>query len=243
MGEVEKHWKKRFNNEEQEYVDDIKHVYQSCGALTIMAEHTGGNDFKSGRISSNTDGSQSRDDENRDRRSGAAFKYGYMEARISFDDYGRGIWPAFWMLGDDINNGAPWPQCGEVDIMENAHNWGPAPWNTNTASLHYPGRSGGNSESPAEGKFKVVPGGNIREWHTYGFMWDHDDMEWFVDGVSWGKLKTPQTYRDRDFFFILNIAVGGNLGSAGGRSIDYSAFSPARGGQRMFVDYVRVWQK
>lgn len=239
--EVERHWRMKFNGEEQEYVDEREHVYQNCGALTIKATHTGGDSYKSGRISSNSNGSQSHSDPFRAQRSGAVFKYGYMESRISFDDYAKGTWPAFWMLGDDINT-VGWPTCGETDIMEHARNWGPQPANHNTGSLHYPERHGGNAIQPEGGKFRTVPGGNIREWHTYGLLWDEQFMEWFVDGVSWGRLNTPQTYKDREFFFILNLAVGGNLGNANGAGVDKAAFSPSSGGQRMLVDYVRVWQ-
>jgi beta-glucanase (GH16 family) len=247
--EVERHPYRKFNDEWQQYVDDENHVYEMCGALTIKA--TGRDQtFTSGRVSSNRIGSQTTDDPFRNQRNGALFKYGFLEARVSFDNYAKGVWPAFWMLGEDLPTNS-WPTCGEIDIMENARNWGPAPNNHNSASLHYPGRFGGNPEHPKfyegdragqEGMFVEVPGGNIREWHSYGLLWDETYMEWFIDGQTMGRLNTPQTYKDRDFFFILNLAVGGILGNNNGAGAEPGAYDEPWG-QRMFVDYVRVWQK
>lgn len=143
-----------------------------------------------------------------------------------------------------------WLTCGEIDIMENAANWGPqsdintAPQskgtaNTNSASLHYPGRFGGNANKPPGGHFVQVSNNNIRTWHTYGIKYDQFHMQWYLDGQPMGgRMETPQTYKDRAQFFILNQAVGGILG---GNQFDLGAYNGPNG-QRMLVDYVRVWQ-
>merc|ERR1712178_388533 len=153
------------------------------------------------------------------------------------------------MLGDDIDT-VKWPTCGEIDIMENAANWGPqtdiniAPQskgtaNTNSASLHYLGRSGGNADKPPNGHFVQVSNNNIRTWHTYGLKWDESYMQWYLDGEPMGgRMRTPKPYTERPFFFTINQAVGGILG---GSQFDLGAYNGPNG-QRMFVDYVRVWQ-
>ena len=157
-------------------------------------------------------------------------RYGRVEARIRLP-FGQGIWPAFWMLGTNITS-VGWPQCGEVDVMENI---GREP-SVNHGSLHGPGYSGGNSVT---GLF-TLPGG-VRfsdDFHVFAVQWAAQSLAFSVDGNTY-KTITPAALPpgapwvfDNPFFLILNVAVGGNFPG----NPDASTQFP----QEMIVDYVRV---
>ena len=157
-------------------------------------------------------------------------QYGRIEARIKLP-FGQGIWPAFWMLGADYP-ATPWPQCGEVDIMENV---GREP-STNHGSLHGPGYSGGASISSPY----TLPGGAkfSDDFHVFAIDWAPGSIAFSVDGNVYRTVKpgslpssAPWVF-DKPFFLILNVAVGGTFPG----NPDASAQFP----QEMVVDYVRV---
>lgn len=160
-------------------------------------------------------------------------KYGKFEARIKLPQ-GQGMWPAFWMLGDDINTN-PWPNCGELDIMENI---GKEP-STVHGTIHGPGYSGGNGLGLA---YSLPNGQKFADgFHVFAVEWDPDAVRWYVDGVLYETRTTkdlPQGTKwvfDHPFFILLNLAVGG---SWPGYPDDTTIFP-----QKMLVDYVRVYQK
>jgi len=158
--------------------------------------------------------------------------YGKIEARMRIP-YGQGLWPAFWMLGSDIDT-IGWPACGEIDIMENI---GREP-SINHGSMHAPGFSGGNSMTalytlPNAQKFSD-------DFHTFSIVWSPQAVEFFVDGNSYEKV-TPASIPpgtkwvfNKPFFLLLNVAVGGSWPG----NPDASTQFP----QTMTVDYVRVYQ-
>jgi beta-glucanase (GH16 family) len=159
--------------------------------------------------------------------------YGRFEARIKIP-YGQGLWPAFWMLGDNINT-AGWPNCGEIDIMENI---GKEP-STVHGTFHGPGYSGGSGISAAY----ALPGGQkfSDAFHTFAVEWEPNVMRFYVDGLLY-KTRTPADLPagttwvfDHPFFIILNVAVGGGFPG----NPDASTVFP----QQMVVDYVRVYQR
>ena len=159
--------------------------------------------------------------------------YGRFEARIKVP-YGQGIWPAFWMLGANIDT-ARWPNCGEIDIMENI---GKEPSIVH-GTLHGPGYSGGNGISAAY----TLPGGRkfSDDFHTFAVEWEPNVMRFYVDGRL-HKTRTPADLPsgaswvfDHPFFIILNVAVGGNWPG----NPDATTVFP----QLMKVDYVRVYQR
>jgi len=156
------------------------------------------------------------------------FKYGRMEARIKLP-VGKGIWPAFWMLGSNIGK-VGWPQCGEIDIMEYV---GRDPHQIYT-TLHTQD-SHGNSKNSKKTEIKNIEDG----FHVYAIEWNKDKIEFFVDELSVytfqpdGKNEAVWPF-DQPFFFILNAAVGGNFG---GPEVDNSIFP-----QQFVIDYVRVYQ-
>ncbi|HMO33099.1 MAG TPA: glycoside hydrolase family 16 protein [Lacibacter sp.] len=156
--------------------------------------------------------------------------YGRFEARIKTVT-GPGLWPAFWMLGANIDT-KPWPQCGEIDIMEQR---GQEPY-INNASIHGPGYSGGNAITKS---FALTNGRFDTEFHLYAVEWGTDFIDFFIDDFLYKRV-TPKDVPgewvyNQPFFIIMNVAVGGN----------YVGF-PTTGTpfpQTMLIDYVRVYKQ
>ncbi|MER5890112.1 glycoside hydrolase family 16 protein [Streptomyces sp. NPDC001941] len=156
-------------------------------------------------------------------------QYGRVEANIKIPR-GQGIWPAFWMLGADFP-GVPWPDCGEIDIMENV---GKEP-STVHGTVHGPGYSGAGGITSSYS----LPGGEpfADGFHTYAVDWAPGRVTWLVDGVAYRTLTRDELggkpwVFDKPFFLILNLAVGG----AWPGDPDGSTTFP----QEMVVDYVKV---
>jgi beta-glucanase (GH16 family) len=197
------------NNERQVYTRDNHTV--ANGMLTIKVEKEG-NSYTSTRIT--TAGKKE-------------FKYGYIEARAKIPT-GHGIWPAFWMLGSNIKQ-VGWPKAGEIDILEYV---GKEPDMVFT-SLHTQA-SHGNTINTKKTRFENIEEG----FHTYAIDWTKDKIEFFVDGESVYTFAPKDKNVDvwpynQPFYFILNVAVGGNFG---GPEVDDSIFP-----QEFVIDYVRVY--
>jgi len=182
--------------------------------ITARKEQYEESDYTSGRI--NTRGLFSH-------------KYGRFEARILLP-IGRGIWPAFWMLGADFPD-VPWPDCGEIDIMEYR---GQEP-NILVGSVHGPGHSGSNAIS---GEYQSS-GFLNEQYHVYAIEWDSESITWFIDDTQYHRVDRddlPDGARwvyDHPFFILLNVAVGGRwVGPP-----DDTVFP-----QTMRVDWVRVYE-
>jgi len=164
------------------------------------------------------------------------FQYGRIEARIKLT-VGDGLWPAFWMLGTNINS-AGWPNCGESDIME----WVPQYTATTSSSTdHGPGYSGGSGI----GARYIFPNNeqvNDPGYHTYGVVWSPYQMQFYRDDWTKPFLTVTPTFIppgsqwvfNHPFFILLNEAIGGNFPTPGP---DVSTPNPAD----MLVDYVRVF--
>lgn len=156
--------------------------------------------------------------------------HGRFEARIKLP-VGQGIWPAFWMLGANIDE-VSWPQCGEIDIMEYR---GQEP-NTLVGSLHGPGYAGGN---PITKKHILAQGAYNLGFHIFAIEWNENSITWLVDGFAYHSA-TPadipagtEWVFNKPFFMLLNMAVGGHwVGSP-----DEATVFP----QTMLVDWVRVY--
>jgi beta-glucanase (GH16 family) len=156
--------------------------------------------------------------------------YGRFEARIKIPR-GQGLWPAFWMLGNDIGS-VGWPNSGEIDIMENI---GKEP-STVHGTIHGPGYSGAGGLGGAY----TLPNGQAFAdgFHTFTVDWAPDSITWYVDGVQYVR-KTPADLSgnkwvfDHPFFMLLNVAVGGYWPG----NPDGSTVFP----QSMTIDYVRVY--
>ena len=160
--------------------------------------------------------------------------YGRFEARIKIPE-GQGMWPAFWMLGEDISS-VGWPKCGEIDIMENV---GKEP-GTVHGSLHGP--SNERPTSDLTSIFSLPAGQNFAgDFHLYAIEWEPDIVRFYVDSNLYATFNSSlwpaggKWVFDHPFFIILNLAVGGNWPG----SPDESTKFP----QSMLVDYVRVYTK
>ena len=147
---------------------------------------------------------------------------------------GRGIWPAFWMLGANYPS-VGWPVCGEIDIMENVgHEPG-----TVYGTVHGPGYSGGDNVG---GDFTLPDGGRFADhFHLFAVEWDPDSIRWSVNNRVYFQISraslpfgAPWVF-DHSFFLILNVAVGGRWPGAP----DAATVFP----QRLLVDYVRVYAR
>ena len=159
--------------------------------------------------------------------------YGRFEARIAIPR-GQGVWPAFWLLGEDIKEKG-WPECGEIDVMENI---GREPAVVH-GTLHGPGYSG----SEGIGKpFEEVNGHPISsDFHLFAVEWEPNKIRWYVDDKLYETRTSadlpPGTkwVYDHPFYLILNLAIGG---AWPGSPDDTSKFP-----QSMTVDYVRVYKR
>jgi len=157
--------------------------------------------------------------------------YGRFEARIRIPR-GQGMWPAFWMLGDNVNS-VGWPTSGEIDIIENI---GREPAIVH-GTMHGPGYSGANGIG---GPYNLTTGAFADDYHLYAVEWLPGQITWFVDGQPYFQT-TPSSLPtgarwvyDHPFFLLLNLAVGG----AWPNDPDATTIFP----QQMLVDYVRVYK-
>jgi beta-glucanase (GH16 family) len=158
--------------------------------------------------------------------------FGRFEARMRIPR-GQGIWPAFWMLGADIDQ-VGWPRCGEIDVMENV---GREPAIVH-GTIHGPGYSGG---SGIGGAYTLATGSFADDYHVFAVEWTPGQIRWLVDGNEYRRI-TPAGLPpgttwvfDRTFFMLMNIAVGGTWPG----DPDASTVLP----QQMLVDYVRVYRR
>lgn len=166
-----------------------------------------------------------------------SWQYGYFEIRAKLPS-GRGSWPAFWFLADDIRRGVRWPLCGEIDMMEHTL----LEKNRLVYSLHSQKHNHTRHDTKQYSTGYVCPG-VCEEFHVYGMEWTPEYVEYFLDGVSvckYRKTDDPEDMSetawpyDKPYYMILNIAVGGFMG--GPVAEEDLPFV-------MEVDYVRVYQK
>ncbi len=203
------------NNELQYYRWD--NAWVSNGVLTIEArkENFGGRGYTSSRIK--TQGRES-------------FKYGRIDIRALLPE-GQGIWPALWMLGDNIVT-VGWPTCGEIDIMEMIGGNGRE--NQVHGTLHW----NSNGHAQAGGSYTKSSGTFAEEYHVFTIIWDASTIVWYVNDVKSHEINISPAHMaafQREFFFIFNVAVGGNWPGSPNQTTRFP--------QQMRVDYVRVFQR
>ena len=201
------------NNELQNYVAGTSNATVADGWLTIEARKNG-NSYTSARIK--TKDSQS-------------FQYGRIDIRALLPQ-GQGLWPALWMLGDNIST-VGWPACGEIDIMELV---GHLP-NEVFGTVHWEDSVNGGVKYG--GETTLSSGTFSDEFHVFTIKWDSQKIRWFLDDVQFHVIDVtgPElTEFHQKFYFIFNIAVGGNLPGPPDVTTNFP--------QKMIVDYVRVFQ-
>jgi beta-glucanase (GH16 family) len=165
-------------------------------------------------------------------RGKAAWQYGYLEVKAKLP-YGRGTWPAIWMLPEENLHGG-WPKNGEIDIMEHVgYDPGKVHGTVHTEAFNHTIRT-------QKGGFQSVPDFND-EFHTYAIDWTADKIDFLIDGDLYFTFEnTGKDYKewpfDQPFHLILNIAIGGGWGGQQG-------IHPKIWPQRMAIDYVRVYDK
>ncbi|HEX3968854.1 MAG TPA: glycoside hydrolase family 16 protein [Edaphobacter sp.] len=212
------------NNELETYTGRSANVRQQNGNLVITAQKedfTGADGtprhYTSARINTQNHFSQ---------------RYGRFEARIRLPS-GKGIWPAFWLLGED-HEADHWPDCGEIDVLETI-----GARDTMYSTIHGPGYSADKGPST---KY-ILPGGQQvdTDFHLYAVEWSPNDIKFFFDNrliVERTPADLPSGTKwvyDHPFYLLLNLAVGGNWP---GSPDDTTVFP-----QRMLVDYVRVYSR
>lgn len=205
------------NQELQYYTDRTENVKVENGFLLITAEQESfeGANYTSGRLLTKGLFDQ---------------QYGRFEARIRLP-YGKGLWPAFWLLGSNIDQ-VGWPQCGEIDVMENA---GSRPTVVSSA-VHGPGYNAGLAISK---EFDFEDERVDTKFHVYGIEWGPGYINFYVDDKLYNQI-TPAdvtgdwVFDNGPFYILLNVAVGGVFDG----NPDQTTVFP----QTMIVDYVRVYQ-
>ncbi len=200
------------NNELQYYRSQNAIVQNGQLVITARNESFGGMNYTSARLK--TQGRKS-------------WKYGRVEARIAMPAF-QGVWPAFWMLGDNIGT-AGWPACGEIDVMEHVN-----AESRTYGTIHW---QGANGQYASYGGNTAV---GVTAFHVYAIEWTASSIKWFVDGVQFHEASILNSVNGtnefhNNFFLILNMAIGGNWP---GFTVNNGAL-PAN----MYIDYVRVYQQ
>jgi hypothetical protein len=195
------------NGELQSYTSDAKNVKVEGGMLKITAIKEGSG-YSSARIKSEDK---------------FKFKYGKVEFRAKMPA-GVGTWGAVWSLGQDFKT-VGWPNCGEIDFLEYV---GKNP-NEIIGAFHFPGNSGGGA---IVGKTTIT--NPTTEFHVYKTIWTATSIKMYVDNKLYHSLdNNPATVYNKEFFLILNVAMGGSLGGP---------VDPAFTQSTMEVDYIKVYQ-
>ena len=212
------------NHELEYYTNRVQNVQVQDGNLVITARREGYSDsegvfrgYTSARLKTQHKFQQA---------------YGRFEARIQIPR-GQGMWPAFWMLGGDIDQKS-WPACGEIDIMENI---GKEP-SVVHGTIHGPGYS---ADKGIGSPFALPTGQNFSDgFHIYIVEWEPNVIRFYVDDQLYA-TRTPadlpagtKWVYEHPFFIILNLAVGGDWPG----SPDVTTKFP----QSMLIDYVRVYK-
>jgi len=200
-----------WGNNELQYYTDGNNLSFANGKMTIEAreENFGGNAYTSGKIIT---------------KGLFEVRYGKVEARIKIPA-GQGLWPAFWMLGSNIDQ-VSWPQCGEIDVMEHVNFetqiHGTAHWNNN--GHVYFGASAATDPTV---------------YHVYTIEWDSTKIDWFLDGSLFYTLDIENNFNSTEefhlpYYLILNLAVGGNWPGNPNGTTPFPS--------QMEIDYVRVFK-
>lgn len=230
----------QFYREENVTIGKEPKTEKTCLILTAKKEQFGGKQFTSGRLI--TKGKK-------------FFKYGKIEASIKLPKTANGLWPAFWMMGNDFDQ-VGWPQCGEIDILEMGHANG---IKNGTQDKYFNGAmhwgiwkpTGGN---PMYAKDNTASYGLQDDFHLYTVIWDENAVKMYLDLdknpnaspyfemaiTNKADDNSPGRYFHKDNFILLNLAVGGHFPGIQ----NASQVTALNSGQaQMYIDFVKVYQK
>lgn len=205
------------NNELQYYRSENTSVTDGYMTITAKDESFSGSDYTSSRII--TKGKKS-------------FKYGRVDIRALLPE-GQGLWPALWMLGSNFGS-VGWPTCGEIDIMEMVGGSGRE--KTVHGTLHWD-NNGTHACTCDKPGYSLSSGTFANKFHVFSMVWTPTKITWYADDVKFNEIDiTPADLSEfhNEYFFIFNVAVGGNWPGAPNSSTVFP--------QKMIVDYVRVFQ-
>lgn len=209
------------NNELQYYRSENTEVTGGNLVITAREENFGGRSYTSSRLTT----------ENK-----FDFQYGRVDVRAKLPE-GQGLWPALWMLGSNFRS-AGWPACGEIDIMEMIGGNGRE--NTVHGTLHWQDPNGdpNNNNRATFGESYTQSSSFSDDFHVFSIVWKESTIEWLVDNNSFHvqSISDPNKSEfQNSFFFIVNVAVGGNWPGSPNASTEFP--------QQMMVDYIRVYQE
>ena len=200
-----------WGNQELEYYTDRKeNAYIDNGTLKIKAikEEYNGRSYTSARLLT---------------KGKFQFKYGRVEVRAKLPAE-VGTWPAAWMLGAEFGK-VPWPDCGEIDIVEHRG----AELNKIVSAFHYPERHGGNCNAN-----NTMITDATTQFHVYRMDWNEKEIKVYVDDKLFHSLQlTSSMPYQQDFYFLLNLAIGGGFGGPVDPNFKSSVYE---------VDYIRVYK-
>ncbi len=206
------------NHELEYYTNSLKNSFLSNGNLIIEARQESilGFNYSSARLTT---------------QNKKSFKFGRIDIRAKLP-VAKGMWPALWMLGTNISS-VGWPSCGEMDIMELV---GSAP-GTVKATMHW--QNGAGSHASKGTDYTLSSGNFSQQFHVFSMIWTQDNIKCYVDDQLFNTVTVadagPTWYPfNADQFFIFNVATGGDWPGPPDSSTPFP--------QRMFVDYVRVFQ-
>ena len=228
------------NQELQYYAAENVSVDDGCLIITSRRENSHGKAFTSGRINS---------------LGKAAFRHGRIDASIRLPHIANGMWPAFWLMGNDMATGTGWPYCGEIDVMEAGNSAGIRAGTQDRyfgGALHWGPYTGGNHPMYAQGY--TAPYTLEDDFHLFSLVWDKNNIKMYLDLDRYPDAKpyfsmavndesaenSPGRYFHKQFFILFNVAVGGNYTGIWNTE---GITALANGEQQMLVDYVRVYQQ
>ena len=217
------------NQELQAYDEAHVSVGKDDGkSVLILTAERKGNKIISGRV--NSKGKKS-------------FKYGRIEASIKIPKTANGLWPAFWMMGD---NNKPWPQCGEIDIMEMGEHGGIASGTTETqvnTAIHY-GIDAGTGHRQAYHLANVASSLQDGKYHTYSLDWNENTLTIAIDNMTLNSFDISKDsgrydYFHDNFYMLFNLAVGGSFTGI----TNINDITALKDGEKvnMYIDWVKIF--
>lgn len=217
------------NNELQYYRRENTSLQDGLLIIEAREENVFGSQYTSSRITT---------------QNKKSFRYGRIDIRAA-TPFGKGLWPALWMLGDSFSS-VGWPKSGEIDIMEMTGGSGgesivvgTAHWNRGGGAAAYSPTSNASNNGGPTNEYRL-PGGEslAASFHVFSLVWTRDSIKWLIDGFQFNEMAIDNSadlspFRG-GFFFIMNVAVGGNFPGAPDQTTQFP--------QRMLVDYIRVFE-